>query len=430
MKLPPRAAAALERLEFFGIHLGLERMRRLLRRLGHPEKRYPVVLVAGTNGKGSTAALLAAMAQAAGYRVGLYTSPHLESVTERIRIDGAPISPQAFGDRLLAVLESDDEDPPPTYFEAVTAVAFAEVAARDVDLAVFEVGLGGRLDATNAAEPLISLVTPIAFDHREHLGSTLTAIAGEKAGIFRRGRPAITWNHDPEVLAALDRAAKHRGSDLIVAPQRMKITALEAAEDFWRGQRVRLQSEAAEYDCELPLLGAHQAENLALAVRAAEQLRELGWSGLDRHAIERGCRQTIWPGRLEVLPLGQGRLLLDAAHNADGARRLEEFLTQAPTGRLHLLLGLLADKEVAEIVPRLAPLADRLVLTRPPHGRGLDPAKLLPHAPQAQVVDDFQAAFDRAREGEPQTLVVCGSFFLVGAIRRLVTNPPSAEAHS
>jgi dihydrofolate synthase/folylpolyglutamate synthase len=209
MPLPPDAAAALARLETFGMHLGLDHVRRLLGELGDPQRGLPAVLVAGTNGKGSTAALLAAVGRAAGYRTGLYTSPHLETVEERVRVDGERIGGEELGALVLEVVAAGERvlPAPPTYFEALTAAALLCFRRRAVELAVLEVGLGGRLDATNAAEPAVSVITPVALEHQEQLGDTLAAIAGEKAGVMRRGRPTVAWGGEPEVAAALRQAA-------------------------------------------------------------------------------------------------------------------------------------------------------------------------------------------------------------------------------
>ncbi|MEM7480621.1 MAG: folylpolyglutamate synthase/dihydrofolate synthase family protein [Acidobacteriota bacterium] len=423
-ELPREAAKALDRLELFGIRLGLDRMADLLAALGDPQRRFPAVLVAGTNGKGSTAALLASMATAAGYRTGLYTSPHLESVTERVRIDGRPIDGETLGALLLRAIEATPEAP--TYFEALTAAAFAHFAECTVDLGVVEVGLGGRLDATNLAQPVLSLITPISFDHREHLGDTLAAIAGEKAGILRAGRPAIAWVKQPEAAAALSERARGIGAELTFGKDVAPAVASQPKKDFWSGQQVTIVLPDSSLTLEIPLLGDHQAENLALAAVAAGKLQDIGWDRLDGAAIARGAAAVEWPGRLEVLRAGdRQRVLLDAAHNADGAERLARFLAQAPTGRLDLLLGLLKDKEAAAIVPplaaRVAERGGRTLLTRPPHERGRDPRELLPwvgSAPAlATVHSDWESALGRALEGAGDTLLVAGSFFLVGAAR-------------
>ncbi|MGE5234414.1 MAG: bifunctional folylpolyglutamate synthase/dihydrofolate synthase, partial [Acidobacteriota bacterium] len=264
MSLPAPTAAALGALERFGVRLGLETIRRLLTELGEPQRRFPAVLVAGTNGKGSTSALLASMLGAAGYRTGLYTSPHLEDVEERCRIDGVAVDGERLGAAVEAVLAAARTLPsPPTYFEALTAAAFLLFAEDRLDLAVLEVGLGGRLDATNAAELLLSVIAPIAFDHREHLGSTLAAIAREKAGILRAGRPAVVWQEAPEAAETVRAVAAGLGTPLRFA--NLDTTELCALPNGLAGQQVRLRGRELDGELALRLLGAHQARNLALA---------------------------------------------------------------------------------------------------------------------------------------------------------------------
>ncbi|HEX6864934.1 MAG TPA: Mur ligase family protein, partial [Thermoanaerobaculia bacterium] len=311
----------------------------MLAGFGDPQLQYRTVLVAGSNGKGSTSALLAAMASAAGLRTGLYTSPHLESVEERLRIDGRAIGSEELAGLLGRIVETAS----PTYFEAVTAAAFLWFAERQVDLAVMEVGMGGRLDATNVCEPELSLITSISLEHQEHLGDTLAAIAREKAGTFRPGRPALVWLEDPEPSDAVRKVAAELGTDLRFAPELVTLRK--------EGGRVRLKTPRGEHDLELALPGKHQARNLALAVLAAEEL------GIGPEAIAEGARSCRWPGRLEKVELPEDRVvLLDAAHNPEGAAALADFLE----GPFDLLFGALADKDVARMLPPLAARARRV----------------------------------------------------------------------
>ena len=401
----------LARLEKLGIRLGLESVRALLAGLGDPQLRYRTVLVAGSNGKGSTSALLAAMSAAAGLRTGLYTSPHLESVEERLRIDGRAIDPGELARLLGRIVESAT----PTYFEAVTAAAFLWFAERQVDLAVIEVGMGGRLDATNVCEPELSLITSISLEHREHLGDTLAAIAREKAGTFRPGRPAIVWLEDPEPSAAVRTVAAELGTDLRFAPELVTIQM--------DGQRVRLATPRGEHDLEIHLPGAHQAKNLALAVLAAEEL------GIGPEAIAEGARSCRWPGRLERIELPGDRLvLLDAAHNPEGAAALAGYLE----GPVDLLFGVLGDKDVADMLGPLAKRARRIVLTTPASDRARPPEELAALLPgrEVEVVPDLEQALERALQ--PGTrLVVCGSIYLIGEVRKRLREkfgvPPPAN---
>lgn len=411
----------LSRLEALGIRLGLERVRALLAALGDPQQRFPAVLVAGTNGKGSTSALVDAMARAAGYRTGLYTSPHLETVEERLRLDGRMIGSGRLGEllaELVAVAEAETGSPP-TYFEALTVAAFRWFAAEAVDLAMVEVGMGGRLDATNLADPLLSVITPIAFDHREMLGDTLAAIAREKAGILRPGRPALAWIEDEEPAGAVRTAAAGLGTPLRFASDEVRIERIEP--QGWEGQRVRLSTPVRCYDLRLALLGDHQARNLALAVRVAEVLSELGFERLDARAIAAGAAVCRWPGRLEVVELPDGRrVLLDAAHNEAGAAVLAAFLARLGEP-VDLLFGALEDKDTRGMLSDLAPLARRLVLTKPPSPRATPPeelAALLPDRTGVVVEPDPGRALDRALALGGASLVACGSIFLTGEVRK------------
>jgi dihydrofolate synthase/folylpolyglutamate synthase len=406
-------------------------MRGLLAALGSPHLRFPAVLVAGSNGKGSTAALLAAIADAAGYRTGLYTSPHLETVEERLRIDGRAVGGERLGDLLEEVVACAERrlGHSPTYFEAVTAAAFLWFAAERVDLAVVEVGLGGRLDATNVCEPVLSLVTSISLEHRELLGDTLAAIAREKAGIMRAGRPALTWVEDPEAAGALREVAAGLGASLHAAECEVTIAGTVDSAGGWEGQKVTLVTALARRELRIGLLGRHQARNLALAVRAAELLAGLGFPAFDERAMAAGAAACRWPGRGEVVPLPGGRrVLLDAAHNAEGAAALGELLAETGprTGSLDLLFGVLGDKDAGEMLDRLAPLARNLVFTTVPTPRSRAATELpallgaARPGPPALVEPEPAVALDRALALGADTLVACGSIFLVGELRRLL----------
>ena len=407
-------ASLLSRLESLGIRLGLEKTRELLSALGDPQKSLPAVLVAGTNGKGSTSALLAAMAEAAGHRTGLYTSPHLETVEERLRIDGKAIDPGRLGALLERIVGEAErvQGTPPTYFEALTVAAFLGFAEAEVDLAVLEVGMGGRLDATNLSEPILSVITPIGFDHQEFLGDTLADIAREKAGILRPGRPALAWIEDAEPAAAVRESAAFVGARLAFAQDEVEIEEIEPL--GWEGQAVRLKTPVRRYYLRLALLGDHQAKNLGLAVRAAEILQ------IGPGAIAAGAAACRWPGRIEAVDLPGGRrAVLDAAHNESGAAVLAAFLER--TGEpVDFLFGVLADKDYDRMIELLAPHAKRWVLTTPQNPRAKDPAELAALLPGREVViePDPEKALDKALAFGGRTLVACGSIYLIGEIRK------------
>jgi dihydrofolate synthase/folylpolyglutamate synthase len=408
-------------LEQHGIRLGLENLAALLADLGEPHRTLPAVLVAGTNGKGSTSALLAEIAGAAGYRVGHYTSPHLERVEERIRVDGTKIEPAALAALLAEVVDSAARRgvEAPTYFEAMTAAALLEFGRKKVDLAVLEVGMGGRLDATNVVSPRLTVVTPVDFDHREWLGESLDAIAREKAGIFRAAVPAVLAPQLPEAETALVDEATRKGAALVPVGARLKRLAIRS--QGLDGLELELASERRAYVLKTALAGEHQAANVATALVAAEELEALGFPAIDGEAITAGIERCRWPGRLEAIALPERgtTVLLDAAHNPAGCETLARFL--AHLGRSYdLVFGALGDKEIAGMLPALAVAARRIVLTRPASPRAADPATLaalLSPALDVTVEPEPTAALIRALNDPADLVVVCGSIFLVGELR-------------
>ena len=445
MALPPDTAAALDRLTQFGVRLGLERMRCLLAALGDPQADLPVVLVAGTNGKGTVSALLASFASAARYRTGLYTSPHLETVEERLRLDGAPIGGERLGGLLERVLGAAGEalEEPPTYFEALTACALVWFAEEKVDLAVLEVGLGGRFDATNATEPRLSVITSIDLDHREYLGSTRAEVAREKAGVMRADRPVVVADGPPEVTEVLAEEARRAGARLVPATETLRVDAVQRfkpfADPLERRQRIWVRDEAGERRVyEIALAGRHQAENLALALVAAETLSEEGWERLTSRALTRGCRGCRWPGRLEEVSLPDGgRVLLDVAHNPAGAAALAVALDDLGEP-VDLVFGVLAEKEAEPMLAALAPRARRITLTRPSGPRGREAASLVPLVPRVPEPGSSgppgRAGRERSRDVEVveapgdalvaalrraagRIVVACGSLAMVGELR-------------
>ncbi len=377
----PSASEILDRLEVWGQKLGLDATRSLLDVLGRPQQRVPAVLVAGTNGKGSTSAALASILSAAGFRCGLYTSPHLEHVEERLRIDGTAISETELGHWLRRVLDAAGEAPP-TYFESLTAAAWLHFAHHGVDAAVFEVGLGGRLDATNVSDPLLSVITQVARDHAPQLGWTLTSIAGEKAGVMRPGRTCLTWPGRPEVQRELRRCAAVRGARLVDASVGAELDRLQA-----------------------PLAGRHQLGNVALAIRAAKEFCALAESELPAAAVRNGVDALRWPGRLEWVDLeahgARRRVLFDAAHNPAGAAALRTYLDE--TGlRFDLLYGSLAEKEPELCLPVLAEKADRVALTAFDHPRAASPEALAPLLPVSRKTSRSSVAWPAPRTRAPR----------------------------
>ena len=436
----------------------LEHIRVLLERLGNPEQTFASVLIAGTNGKGSTAATLASIANAAHAKTGLYTSPHLLRVNERMKVSGADglveITDAEFGrlygeadEAAQALVESDALPHYPSFFEVLTAVAFCFFAEHSVGLAVLEVGLGGRLDATNVVEPIVSVITDIGIDHTEFLGETLSLIAAEKAGILRQDGVLVTLSQHPEANAAIGEAAVRlnvRGVDAARCLPPMRQGPGSRAQGPEHGSVLPRNAYELAIDGEViaidsPLAGQHQQRNLALAVAAAIELRTNHGFAMPNSAIEAGVRETVWPGRLEWIPSRRGHapMLLDVAHNPAGAWTLRAALAQLPESMPRtLIFSCLADKPVQEMAQVLLPLfdsasgdplraRDHVVLApiQSPRAatveqllaaaQALDvPAHAAPHLPGALA----QAEAITPPEG---VIVATGSVYLVGELREL-----------
>lgn len=415
----------LSRFERSGMRPGLERIHALLEALGHPEVNLRILHVGGTNGKGSVSALAAAILRAAGLRTGLYTSPHLLDVTERIRIDGAPIAPDALGcyaEPLAPRVEAGGV----TFFEAMTAVALAAFRDAGVEAAVLEVGLGGRWDATNVGAPLASVITRIDYDHQEFLGYRLEEIAAEKAGIVReRGDSeggaavALSAAQAPEAMAVVEARCRALGVPLLVEGRDLRV---EVVRSDLRGHRLHLAGPGWVYrDLDLALAGLFQPANAVLAVGAVRAFAGGAGLAVPDAAVRAGCAEVRWPGRFQVLPGSAGRpaLVLDGAHNPAGAAALAASLRHYfPGARVALVLGVSADKDRAGILKALAPLATRLYLTASANARATPPAELSAGLPpgdaQVLLTPDPGEALERAL-GDRAVDVVCvaGSLFLV-----------------
>ncbi len=399
------------------VKLGLERIARLLDGLNNPERSLEIVHVAGTNGKGSTSAMIESGLRAAGRRTGLFTSPHLVEPTERLRIDGRPVTAEQFVavfDRVHGaaerLIESGAIDMHPTYFETVTAmalVAFREWGAGSV---VLEVGLGGRLDATNVVRPRIAVITPVDYDHEALLGKSIEAIAGEKAGILKAGVPAVFARQRGEAEAVLSA----RAADLGVPVRRTRewpVTALRS--DAYRS---RFRAGGMELTC--PLAGMHQVENALTAALTLDAL------GLAPGEIAGGIARTHWPGRLERVA-DRPEIILDGAHNPAGARALAAYINRFFDGRrVWLVYGAMRDKAVEEMGAILFPLADEIVATAPRQARSVRPETIreLADHPRLRTAGTLEDALALVRrEAAPEDAVfVSGSLFLAGEARRLL----------
>jgi dihydrofolate synthase/folylpolyglutamate synthase len=424
----------------------LAHMRALLAALDNPERRFPALLIAGTNGKGSTAATLASILQAAGHRTALYTSPHLEQPNERIRIDGAAIPDEALAERFEQVeaasarlVAAGAVPHTPSFFETMTAIAFlhfsGQADAEPVQIAVLEVGLGGRLDATNVVEPLVSVITDISLDHTAWLGDTLTAIAREKAGILRPKGVLITLPQHPEVNQALGEVAMPLGVEGINSADYLpgRNAGGDSIENSYEIQVSGLSPDPAIITVHSPLAGSHQQRNIALAIAAAVTLHRRCGFALTPEAIERGIRATQWPGRLHLFTPtpGSGRapVLLDAAHNPAGAWALRAALSSLPMpGQRTLVFACMADKALDELAQVLFPVFDRVYLTTVPGPRAASLSSLATAADKTGAVyvvePDPSSAFQAAKAVTPVDglLVVAGSIALLGAVTPLLMN--------
>jgi dihydrofolate synthase/folylpolyglutamate synthase len=413
--------AALFALEQIGIKLGLEQIRSLVAALGHPDRAYPSIVVAGTNGKGSVTAIVERALRAAGCRTGRYTSPHLVHLEERFAIDGAPVPPATLDAVTARVLDAARALPaPPSFFEATTAAALDLFRTAAVDVAVLEVGLGGRLDATNVVTPIAVAITAIDFDHEAYLGTTIEAIAGEKAGVIKPGVDVVLADNPPAVVDVVRRAAEEAGARLVLAGDDTTLTIDDACDPAI----ITLITPVRTYaHLQLGLRGRHQAANAVTAIRLLETLaagRARLPIGAD--AIRTGVEQVVWPGRLELFRQGGIDLLIDGAHNPAGARALAAHIAQVYGQPLPMVVGVMRDKNVDAIVAALAPAASRFFFTAPASPRAAVPAELVRAAARvaplvaAAAIDRPMDAVRRASaHGAP--VVVAGSLYLAGEIR-------------
>jgi len=443
----------------------LAHMRVLLEAMNRPERAFPSVLIAGTNGKGSTAATLASILGASRLKTGLYTSPHLIRINERIRVNGEEIGDDDFAglhtevDRVAERLVSLGELPwHPSFFEMMTAIAFAHFARQRVEIAVLEVGMGGRLDATNVVEPLVSVIADISLDHQKFLGNTVGEIAREKVGIIRPGGVVVTLPQQPEANDVIGNTILDLGARGVSAAQYVPpvspgsaeylvsnshestgkpLTAKNAEKAAENAKetnlkffyRYPLQVMGTQILVESPLVGRHQLRNVALAIATAEELSKQGFTGITAATIERGIRETRWPGRFQVIAVHAGwpEIVLDVAHNPAGAWALRSALSERYDNRpLIFVFGAMRDKAISEMTEILFPLADRVIATRPGNPRSASPEEIQQAGSRTgteiEPVADVAAALGRAREsaGSDTVIAVTGSIYLVGEAMSLL----------
>lgn len=393
----------------------LNRMFALMAALGNPQNQYPVIHVAGTKGKGSTSALCAAALQAAGYKTGLYTSPHLLDYAERIQINGQPISHAQLNELVEEIKPHVAQVEKLTTFEITTALAFMAFAKQGVTAAVFEVGLGGRLDATNIVTPNVSVITSLSYDHTAVLGNTLAQIAGEKAGIIKDGVPVISSSQKEEALAVLERVARERNAPLTLIGRDVCIAPIEAS---LQGQRFKIQN----VEFSIPLLGAHQMENAAAAYAALQA------SGLNISAeqMKLGFAQVKWRARFEIARAQTPVVIFDSAHNQDSFSKLRQTLEQYfPNQKVYLLFGASEDKHIAAMFAEMKPKIQKIIITCADHPRALEAEKIFAIANQlgieSESVQPVESALRRALNLAAQdggVVLSAGSMFVTAEAMR------------
>jgi dihydrofolate synthase/folylpolyglutamate synthase len=405
----------------------LDRMRTLLKKLGNPHDTFKSVHVAGTKGKGSTCAMISSMLQASGFKVGLYTSPHLVDARERIVINGEMISHADFA-RLVRevtpiVLRMK---PTPTYFDVMTAIAFKYFAERKIDIAVVETGLGGRLDSTNVIKPEVTAITSISKDHMAQLGPTIARISEEKAGIFKHGVPAITVVQDPEAEVVLQRVADKVGAPLDITGKSIEFSyRFESSRMLGPHNRVCLTTPNSRFEhLAVPLLGEHQAINCGLALSVIDRLKTRGFAISDSRAME-GLAKTVVPGRMEMVSQTP-RVIVDGAHNAASIDALMRGIGQhIPYDSMVVIFGCCGDKDVTGMLERIAAGADKVIFTRVDSIRTSDPAELSAryidqYGKMAQVAPTLEDAMAIAVRAVTKEDLICitGSFYLVGEAKK------------
>jgi len=433
----------------------LAHMRVLLAALGHPENSFPSVLVAGTNGKGSTAATLASILQASGLKTGLYTSPHLVRINERIRLNGEAISEDDFAmlhdvvDRTAERLVEEGDLPwHPSFFEMLTAMAFEYFARSRPDMVVLEVGMGGRLDATNVVEPRLSIITDISLDHQKYLGETVGEIAREKAGIIRPGGVVVTLPQLPEANDVIGNAILDAGARAVnavpyvppVSPGSASCLSADGSEEAGIRSHYPLDVMDTRIMVESPLVGRHQLRNLALAIAAAEELHNQGTTQITPEMIAEGIRETYWPGRFQVVPAAgdDPEYVLDVAHNPAGAWALRSTLSAAYPDlengdpgndrKITMVFGVMRDKAMQEMAEILFPIAGHVIVTRANNPRSASPDEIRQAAARVTTgidiedVEGVASAMERARQvaGAGGLVVVTGSIYIVGEAMRVL----------
>jgi dihydrofolate synthase/folylpolyglutamate synthase len=410
-------------LQKYGIKFGLNCTEKLLARAGNPHRKLRFIHIAGTNGKGSTAAILSRILRNHGIKTGLYTSPHLVRFTERFRINDGEVS----AERILRVFEKIrdtlDGSTLPTFFEMVTAMAFLYFAEEQVDFVIAEAGMGGRLDATNVITPEVSVITNIGFDHQEFLGSTLSSIAREKAGIIKEGVPVVAGALQPVVQAVLKTTCMNKAAPLYRFKSDFRVRRNSSVSFQYRGIKRQFPSLS------LNLRGPHQVDNAALALATLEVLEQKRLISLWPGILERAMLEVRWPARLEVLETNP-TIVLDGAHNPQGAESLRDALKASFTyKKLHLVMGIMADKDIMGILRRLLPMAETAIFTRPRYARAANPDDIRkmarPYIQKYYVISDPASAIQEARHlaGPDDLICITGSLYFAGEVKEIFGEP-------
>ncbi len=430
------AISYLNSLSRFGSRPGLTTIQYLLYLIGNPERNLRIIHVAGTNGKGSTSSMLSMGLLKVGYKVGTYTSPHLFSIRERIKINGEDIGKEEFSALVSDIMPyvkkvaSKEGYFHPTFFETLTAMAFLYFARKNVDIVVLETGMGGRFDATNVTYPLVSVITHIARDHTNFLGYKLEGIAEEKCGIIKGGIPVVSGPQSGEVKKVIERISKYKGSPLFFSEEktsREKIT-MDGTEFLYMG------TDGNTYKVKIPLIGFYQVENGSLAIHTGEILKTYWDYNVPLPVFIDGLKEVNWPGRFQIISR-RPCIILDGTHNLDGAKRLTEILKNLfPGRRLKLLIGILKDKEYKEMARYLAPFAKSIVVTTPKSDRALSPFILkdvfseYTDVPTDVIPSPEDAIeFVKGQLSEDDILLITGSFYLIGGLGKYLTGENEEE---
>jgi dihydrofolate synthase/folylpolyglutamate synthase len=417
---------------YTSVAFNLQRMSDLLKQLGNPHLKQPSVHVAGTKGKGSTSAMIASSLTTSGYRTGLFTSPHLHTIRERIAINGDPITEDDFSSALegiwdvIETINTKVPENPITTFEALTALAFMYFSKKGVEFQVLEVGLGGRLDATNIVKPEVSVITSLSLDHTDILGDTLQKIAREKAGIIKSKVPLITANQQPEALTVLEEVSENQSASITLIGRDVTFKRTDFNSEMQEMQIAgTILDRPFEHHVRIPLLGMHQLENAALAITTLECLRSKGYP-IPYDGIYHGMANVLWPGRLEQLQ-DNPRIIIDGAHNTWSAKKLREALDEYyKYNSLHLIVGFSSDKDLTGMINEWAPLSSTVITTQSRHPRSVNPENMATEFEKfgikAQSMPNITLALQEARDHaqENDIILVTGSLFIISEAREII----------